>query len=215
MNRALIFDLDGTLVDSLPGITHSLNLALTGLNLPTHSPEAVRGFIGNGSRVLVTRAAPEGSEIERIDSLENAFKIDYDVSWPAGTFPYPGIVELLENLQALKIPLAVLSNKPHPFTDAIVARLFPEIRFSAVIGQRDGIPHKPNPTGALEIAATFGLEPENCLLIGDSTIDLETGRNAGMRTVAVNWGYHDVAALISANPNHLVAAPEAILDLVV
>jgi len=215
MSRALIFDLDGTLVDSLPGITHSLNLALTGLNLPTHSQEAVRGFIGNGSRVLVTRAAPKGSEIEVIDALENAFKIDYDVSWPTGTIPYPGIDELLENLQALKIPLAVLSNKPHPFTDSIVARLFPDIEFAAVIGQRDGIPHKPNPTGALEIAAIVCQEPENCLLIGDSTIDLETGRNAGMRTVAVSWGYHDLAALVAANPDHRVDSPEAILDLLV
>ncbi len=213
MKHGLIFDLDGTLVDSLAGIAASLNHALSRSGLPQHPLPAVRGFIGNGARVLVKRAAPTGSAEPLIAAVEQAFKEDYDLSWPDGTVLYAGISEMLETLQARGYPLAVLSNKPHPFTQAIVARLFPTIRFTAVLGQRPGISHKPDPAGALEIAATFGLNPENCTIIGDSMPDLETARNAGMRCVAVMWGFHDRDRLLAANPDQTAENPADLITL--
>ena len=181
--------------------------------LPEHPQTAVRGFIGNGSRILVTRAAPKDADEALLDRLENSFKTDYDVTWPEGTFPYDGIVELLETLQAKGIPLAVLSNKPHPFTATIVARVFPGIDFKVVLGQLPGIPHKPDPCGALEIANLLGLLPGDCTVIGDSTMDLETARNAGMQAIAVTWGYHDRERLAAAGADRIADDWQALLGM--
>jgi phosphoglycolate phosphatase len=199
MHGALIFDLDGTLVESLPGIAASLNRALALHGLPGHGDAAVRGFIGDGARMLVTRALAPGEAAPHFESVLRSFAQDYAVSWQKGTRPYEGITKLLADLCGRGVPLAVLSNKPHAFTTEIVAKLFPGITFTAVLGNREGLPHKPDPTGALEIAATLGVAPENCVLIGDSTMDLDTARNAGMASIAVTWGYHDSERLIGAD----------------
>lgn len=208
MKHGLIFDLDGTLVDSLAGIAISLNHALEATGLPIHPLSAVRGFIGNGARILVERAAPAGADEGLIESLETAFKIHYDHHWPAGTFPYDGIFSMLETLQRRGYPLAVLSNKPHSFTRDMVSQLFPAIQFTAVLGQRAGIEHKPDPAGAIEVANDFGLAPENCVIIGDSTMDIETAHNAGMDSIAVTWGFHDRERLITSKPGRMAENPE-------
>lgn len=197
--NALIFDLDGTLVESLPGIAASLNRSLDLHGLPGHSHAAVRSFIGDGAKTLVGRALGGVSRLDLTDSVLKNFAGDYAVSWPSGTTVYPGILELLENLGTRNIPLAVLSNKPHPFTVEIVEKLFPENTFAAILGNRENLPHKPDPTGALEIAGTLGVSPQNCTLIGDSTMDLDTAKNAGMKSIAVTWGYHDRERLSAAD----------------
>jgi phosphoglycolate phosphatase len=207
VKRGLIFDLDGTLVNSLQGIADSLNRALGQFQLPTHAHEAVRGFIGDGSRILIERAAPTGTPARQIDEIEAAFKADYALTWPSGTFTYPGIHELLEHLQSAEYPLAVLSNKPHPFTTAMLAQLFPKTRFSCILGQRPGIAHKPDPSGALEISHEMGIPPENLSIIGDSTIDIETAKNAGMQAIAVTWGFHDRDRLLAAGAERSVDHP--------
>jgi phosphoglycolate phosphatase len=199
MHAALIFDLDGTLVESLPGIAASLNRALALHGLPGHGDAAVRGFIGDGARMLVTRAMAPGEAALHLESVLRAFAEDYAVSWQHGTRPYDGIIGLLADLRARGIPLAVLSNKPHAFTVEIVGKLFPEHTFSAVLGNREGLPHKPDPAGALEISATLGIAAEHCVLIGDSTMDLDTACNAGMKSIAVTWGYHDRERLLGAD----------------
>jgi phosphoglycolate phosphatase len=204
MKQGLLFDLDGTLVDSLPGISASLNHALAGMGFATHGGLEVRRFIGNGSWMLAKRAAPRDSPDEVVAAVERAFKAHYDLHWQEGTAPYPGVPEVLAELRGRGHPMAVLSNKPHPFTTVIVERLFPGIPFDAVVGQKDGIPHKPDPAGAREIIRIFGLPPEDCVLIGDSTVDLETARNAGIRSVAVSWGYHDRAPLMEGRPEKLI-----------
>lgn len=214
MKLGLIFDLDGTLVDSLQGITASLNHALFDSSLPTHSLEMVRGFIGNGARVLIERAAPVGTDSAVITQLEHAFKSHYDLTWPAGTFSYDGIISLLETLQDLGYPLAVLSNKPHSFTEIIVSQLFPTIHFQAVLGQRAGVPHKPDPTGALEISSAIQLAPARCVVIGDSTMDLETAHHAGMGAIAVTWGFHERERLLAAGAVLLVDDPDALLEAI-
>ena len=209
----LIFDLDGTLVDSLPGIANSLNRVLGSLRLPRHSLHAVRGFIGNGARVLISRAAPLVTDDELLGQIEQAFKADYDRAWPTGSAVYPKVTGMLEELQRREVPIAVLSNKTHAFTTAMVPTLFPNISFAAVLGQRAGIAHKPDPAGAFEIAALMGLPPKACMVIGDSTIDLETARNSGMTAIAVTWGYHDRAALLARLPDAIIDTPEELLSL--
>ncbi len=198
MKPGLIFDLDGTLIDSLPGIAASLNRALERCSLPGHADGDVRRFIGNGSYELARRAMPDDSPPADILAVETAFKDDYALTWPEGTAPYDGIPECLESLASAGFRLAVLSNKPHPFTVEIVQSLFPGLPFDPVFGQRPETPRKPDPEAALQIARHWGLPPEWCRFIGDSTVDLETARAAGMPAIAVSWGYHEAPALLSA-----------------
>lgn len=198
MQPGLIFDLDGTLVDSLPGIAASLNRALDRLGLPRHGHPAIRGFIGNGSLELARKAVPSGSPDELAHQVEAAFKADYATTWPDGTAPYAGIPECLATLASAGFPLAVLSNKPHDFTVEIVERLFPGTAFDPVFGQRPEVPRKPDPEAALQIARHWGIAPHHCRFIGDSTIDLATAAAAGIPAVAVAWGYHDASALAAA-----------------
>lgn len=209
--RALIFDLDGTLVHSLPGIAASLNRALAALGLPCHPEAAVRGFIGNGARILATRAAPVDADEPLLTRLEEAFKNDYRDTWPMGSAPYEGVIGMLGELVRRGLPLAVLSNKPHPFTTAMVAALFPGIRFAAVVGQRPGVPHKPDPGGVMEIAGALGVAPGDCWMIGDSTMDLATARNSGARAIGVTWGYHDRSTLARMEPDALLDSPAELL----
>ena len=203
----LIFDLDGTLVDSLPGIAASLNRTLSAHGLPGHSDARVRSFIGDGIRNLILRAIPKGTEPALLESLLGLYRKDYALSWQSGSTVYPGVDNLLDELQKSGFEMAVLSNKTHDFTVEMVRTLFPSIRFTAVLGQREGIPHKPHPAGALQLADMLGTSPENCIVIGDSTMDLETAANAGMRCVAGGWGYHDRDRLLAAGATRLIGHP--------
>lgn len=207
MKPLLILDLDGTLVDSLTGITASLNHSLAEHDQSTHPTSAVRNFVGDGVVMLVKRALGEAHQPTLAASVINSFKQHYDANWQSGTDPYEGITEVLEALNKAGYPLAVLSNKPHAFTTAMTARVFPKIKFAAVLGQRDGIPHKPEPQGALEIAKISGRAAQDCIIIGDSTMDLETARRAGMHAIAVTWGYHDRHRLIEAGATHMIDHP--------
>jgi phosphoglycolate phosphatase len=203
----LIFDLDGTLVDSLDGIAASLNRSLASHGLPGHSHANVRSFVGDGLKTLVERAAPRGSDTALIKSLITLFKKDYEQSWQQGTSAYPGIHNLLDELQKDGFLMGVLSNKTHDFTVSMTRALFPKIHFGAVLGQRDGIPHKPHPAGAFQIAAVLGAAPKYCRIIGDSTIDMETAANAEMKPIAITWGYHDRARLITTGAVDIIDHP--------
>jgi len=209
---SLILDLDGTLIDSLPGIANSLNRTLEAHDLPTHPQAAVRTFIGNGIEMLIKRGAPGDTSPDVIESLVTKFKADYQMTWIEGTKPYPAIAHLLKDLQKDGYQLSVLSNKVHHFTQTIVRELFPLIHFTCVIGQEDGKHHKPHPAGALKIASAMGSAPDQCVLIGDSTIDLETAANAEMPSIAVTWGYHDRDRLQAANPTQLIDQPADLIS---
>jgi phosphoglycolate phosphatase len=203
----VIFDLDGTLVDSLPGIAASLNRTLTAHGLPGHSNEQIRSFIGRGVRDLVMRAGPKGADPALTESLLRLYLRDYALSWRDGTSVYPGIPEVLDRIRESGRSVGVLSNKTHDFTAEIVNALFPGFEFVAVLGQRDGVPPKPDPSGALEIAATAGVQSADAVLIGDSTVDLETARRAGMRGIGVSWGYHDREALAGSGLREIADDP--------
>jgi phosphoglycolate phosphatase len=202
----VIFDLDGTLVDSLPGIAASLNRALAACGLPGHEHRAVRAFIGSGARELARRALPPeaGGDDALAGRVEAWFRDDYARTWREGTVPYAGIPEMLAELAAAGTRLAVLSNKPHAFTVAMVAELLPGPEFAVVLGQREGIPRKPHPAAALQAVQAMGLGVPDVVVAGDSTIDIETARQAGLAVVAVTWGYHDCAALADAGPDRML-----------
>ena len=207
----IIFDLDGTLINSLPGIANSLNASLEQLQLPTHSIEDIRGFIGSGSRTLCERAA-KSADSATIDQIEAAFKIHYQQLWKSGTEIYPGILELLETL-APAHELSILSNKPHPFTLEIITQLFPENTFHTILGQREGIQKKPDPKGIYEILDQSNQPNQAAYLIGDSIIDLQTASNASIGSIAVTWGFEDHEQLQSETPTHTVHSVTELKEL--
>lgn len=212
MHSHIIFDLDGTLVESLPGIAAALNAALTELKLPTHSGEAVRSFIGDGSHSLCKRAAKDQSQ-ETIEALHKAFLREYPKAWKSGTLVFEGIQELIKGLQDIGCTLSVLSNKPHSFTTEIVNHFFPEKPFALVLGQRDGIAQKPDPSGVHEILGELSQSSANTILVGDSTMDIITARNAGVCSLAVTWGYHNASQLAAVSPKYTAKSIAELLKI--
>lgn len=206
MTRALVFDLDGTLVDSLPAIAASLNRALADLGHPPHPEPVVRGFVGNGLAVLARRALGGAATDALVAQVTAAFRAEYGRRWAEGTFAYPGIPAALAVLAA-RVPLAVWSNKPHPFTVAMVAGMFPDVPFAAVLGEREAVPRKPDPAAAAELCAALGTPARAIIMVGDSATDIVTARNAGFGAAAVTWGYHDRSQLAAAGPDCWVEAP--------
>lgn len=202
--RAVIFDLDGTLVNSLSGIATALNRVLHARGLPTHAESSVRTFIGNGIVKLVERALPAGFSPEQIRHIARDVGEDYASSWREGTTVYPGVTRVLGELLSRGVSIAVLSNKPDEFCKEMTDFLFPGIAFAAVSGHREGTPLKPDPTAALAMAQTLGVAPEETAFVGDSTVDIDTAREAGMIAVACSWGYHDLPALEATSPDHLM-----------
>lgn len=209
--RGVLFDLDGTLVDSLGDIGASMNDALVGLGLPPHAD--YRHRVGDGVQTLALRCLPPGQEA-RADELGRAYRARYAQRMYETTRPYPGIPELLDALAARAIPLAVVSNKPHAATVSMVAALLDRWRFQAVLGQRPDVPHKPHPAGALEAAALLGLPPADLLFVGDTDTDMRTAVAAGMRPCGALWGFRDEAELVATGARHLLRTPQDLLDLV-
>ena len=185
--RGLIFDLDGTLVDSLPGIATSINNALNEANLPTHSQTTIESFIGNGARALVELAL--GDKREHTEEILASFHRHYAEDWKSGTLVYPGMLKLLKDLHANEYPLAVLSNKPHQHTSKIVAELFPNHLFDQVMGHQESFPKKPDPTMAHHIIDKWNLKPSEVAYVGDSTVDLATAHAGDMVPLIFSWGY--------------------------
>lgn len=202
--RAVIFDLDGTLVHSLSGIAHALNTTLERNQLPTHAEEKVRTFIGDGITMLVKRACPDSYQDGQIIALTDQVSAEYATAWQKGTRPYPEVSETLKTLLDHGIKIAVLSNKPHAFCEKMTDFIFPDIPFTTVVGQHHGAPTKPDPTSALNLANLLELRPEEIAFVGDSTIDIVTARRAGMTSIAATWGYHDLAHLVSECPDYRI-----------
>lgn len=192
--RAVIFDLDGTLADTLREIAVAMNQALTALGLPPHPVDAYRGFVGEGVGVLTARVlGPDHAA--RAPELVTAYVAAYErilLDSP----PYPGVPELLD---ALTIPVAVVSNKPDAPTQRIVAHTFARWRFGAVLGARPELPRKPDAAMALEAARRLGVAPGECSFVGDTRIDVQTARAAGMRAVGVSWGFRGRGDLLEAD----------------
>lgn len=213
-SSAVVFDLDGTLLDSLADIADAANAVLFQMGYPVHTLDDYRQFVGEGVAVLFQRALPVDQRKGDVVAIcVSGFQIAYGRNWNVRTRPYDGIVPLLDALAARRLKLAVLSNKPHEFTLACVNHYFAS-RFEVVFGQRDGVPRKPDPAGALEIAQRLGLAPAAFVYLGDSAVDMQTGRNAGMKPVGAAWGFRSVDELRSAGAAAVIAQPLDLLPLV-
>ena len=211
MFRACVFDLDGTLVDSLADLAASCNHALAQEGLPTHPTEAYRLLLGYGIAKLIEGALPEQCRIpETITRTRTLMEQHYDVHCLDRTRPYDGIDELLTELGDLK--RAVVSNKPDRFAKRIVYALFGD-GFDVVMGQREGVPRKPDPAGLLEACSIMGVEPAECLYLGDSGVDMLTAHAAGMFAAGALWGFRGSRELAENGAQALVAAPHDLLDV--
>ncbi len=209
--RAVMFDLDGTLADTLSDIAAAMNRALERLGLPTHPREKYRAWVGHGALDLCRRAAPpEAAGL--CERLVAEYRASYGVAPVAEARAYPGMTALIDRLAAEGRALAVLSNKPHELVAAIVAELFPG-RFCAVLGHKDGAPKKPDPEPARGILRELGVAPPHAAMVGDSPLDIGTARAAGMTAIAVSWGFCPAAELAAASPDACVATPEQLLAL--
>jgi phosphoglycolate phosphatase len=212
--RAAIFDLDGTLLDTLDDLADSANEALTTSGFPPHPPEAYRTFVGDGIVMLVKRIVPpESCDEDTVGRVLGLYRAAYGRRWNLRTKPYDGIPEALGALSLREIKLAVLSNKPHAFTELCIAHHLPGKSFAMVLGQRDHVPRKPDPAAALEIASALDVEPAEVLFIGDSAIDMDTAVAAGMRPVGVTWGFRPVEELRRHGAATIIDHPAAIPGL--
>lgn len=212
--EAVLFDLDGTLLDTIADIAGAVNRALEKNGFPGHPVETCRAFVGDGARTLISRALPPGAATEdRIDRCLADFRADYAQHWHLATRPYPRIPELLDRLTGRGVRLAVLSNKPHEFTVKCIDRFLPGRPFEAVFGQRENVPLKPDPSAALDIATRMKVRPSACLFVGDSPVDMKTGASAGMRPVGVGWGFTDPDDLARHVDDAIAASPLDILAL--
>lgn len=207
--RAIVFDLDGTLVDSLEDIAVALDAALEeqGIALPTRA--TVRSWIGGGARALVAKAAPQA-----VEEVLARFRVHYAASPAVHTKVYAELEPVLDQIVRGHVALAILTNKPHDLAVRIVDDVLKRWPFATVIGQRHGIPLKPDPQPALMVAEELGVPPEHCALVGDAATDIETAHAAGMIPVGVTWGYRSREELISANPSLLVDHPADLRVLV-
>ncbi|MCS7048875.1 MAG: HAD-IA family hydrolase, partial [Verrucomicrobiae bacterium] len=208
--RAVLFDLDGTLIDSLADLANATNYALAKLGCPTHPREAYRYFVGDGARTLCARALPA----DRQDLVERALELmraHYERHCFDESRPYPGIEDLLAALQRRAVPMAVLSNKPDAFTKRVVRHFFPKVTFAVVRGQLLHLPLKPDPMAARQIAEDVGIEAAHWLYLGDTNTDMRTARAAGMFAVGALWGFRPREELEEAGAEAVVAAPSEVL----
>lgn len=213
--RAVVFDLDGTLLDTLLDLADSMNAVLTRNRFPTHDLDAYRRFVGDGVRALVWRALPEAHRSDGIvDRLVAEMREEYGRRRLMHTRPYPGILELLNGLAARHMRMAILSNKPHEATRAVVAALLPSHYFELVQGESPDMPRKPDPAGALHLASRLNVPPDQLLFLGDTDTDMKTAHAAGMFPVGVLWGFRGAEELRVSGARALIDRPLQLLDLI-
>lgn len=211
MKKTIIFDLDGTLVDSIEDIAQSMNLVLKKNGFDTFSVERYNYFVGGGVDVLVKNVKKALGVSCHEEKLLKEFKQAYEGKTQTHTKPYEGIQQLLEKLQNHN--LAVLSNKPHEATKLYVEKFFPNT-FSMIFGQRKGAPKKPNPQTAIEIANHFKVPCEEVFFVGDTDVDMKTAKNANMKSIGVLWGFRDEKELSENRADFIVKKPSEILKIV-
>lgn len=212
-HRAVLFDLDGTLLNTLEGIALAGNAVLAESGFATYSVNEYRLLVGAGVRKLFARALPpHAATPAQIESCADRFSDVYRSTWSVGTLPYDGIPELLDELVRRRLPMAVLSNKPDEFTQQCVRDYFANVPFAAVLGEQPGVPPKPDPTGARQIVAALGVPPDEILYLGDTSIDMETARSAGMTPLGALWGFRDRDELVAAGAKGVIAHPRELLE---
>ncbi len=216
MYKVCIFDLDGTLTDTLDSLLFSVNETLKEMQLSPISREECRCFVGNGARILIEKALLAAGErtLERLDEAMQIYGRIFDANCTYHVVPYDGITEMLASLREEGIKLAVLSNKPHRQTVHVVEEIFGNHTFAWIQGQQEGIPRKPDPTVALQIAERLGAKPHESVYIGDSEVDIATGTAAHMKTIGVTWGFRTCEVLRDAGAEVTAGSPEEIMKLI-
>jgi phosphoglycolate phosphatase len=213
--KGVIFDLDGTLVDTLGDIAASMNRALTDRGFPELATEDYREKVGWGIRRLAYLSMPEEARDEKLaEELAAASALYYAESPLVISRTYPGIGEVVAELRRRKIKTAVLTNKPDPVAQLVIAGLFPAGSFDMVMGERKGAKRKPDPSSSWEILLCLGLTPRDTILMGDSEIDMETALAADCHALAVSWGYRPRELLVQAGAQRIIDKPEELLALI-
>lgn len=213
MKELVIFDLDGTLLNTISDLGNACNHALREKGLPHHPLSSYNYMVGNGVRNLIKRAAPEASETD-LEELLMLFRKYYDHHCTDLTKPYPGIKKLLDTLTEHSVKIAVSSNKYQAAVEKIIKHFFPLIPFVAVYGEREGIPRKPDPSIIFSILEENPTPKRDVLIVGDSAVDMETARRACVESVGVTWGFRPVSELRQAYADHIISRAEDILPLV-
>jgi len=212
--RAVLFDLDGTLLDTLDDLADCANRVLASMDMPVHPTFKYKYFVGDGLATLIERIVPADRRNEQtIGRAVDAFRLDYANNWHVRSRPYEGVAEMLAGLLDKGIRLAILSNKPHDFTKLCVRRLLVDVPFFPVLGQREGVPKKPDPAGALEVATLLDIPPKEIIYLGDTSVDMKTATAAGMTAVGVLWGFRDKEELMNSGADHLIHHPGDLLEL--
>lgn len=215
MKKLIIFDLDGTLLNTIADLAISTNQALQATGFPVHPLEAYPFFVGNGINKLFERALPEGKKTPaNVQQVRQAFLPYYDEHNTDATVPYPGIPELLVALREQGRQLAVASNKYQRATEKLIGHYFPDIRFTAVLGQREGIPVKPDPAIVREILLRAGADEKETLYIGDSGVDMQTAANSGVDSIGVTWGFRPREELLACGAGKIVDRAADILEAI-
>ena len=214
MTRLVIFDLDGTLLNTIGDLAVCCNAVLAMRGLPQHSYEDYCGFVGNGIMRLVERALPEPLRTEfTVSAVRRDFIDYYTANIDTYTKPYDGIPALVDALVQRGVALAVASNKFQAGTEKLIKRFFPGVQFAAVLGQRPDVPLKPDPAIVDDIVAITGTAREDILYVGDSAVDMQTARAAGVRAVGCSWGFRSREELEAEAPAAIIDRPEELLDL--
>ena len=215
MVNAVIFDLDGTLADTMDDLMTAINRMLERLGYEKRSKAELIRFINRGTRYFVKKSLPE--EVQNVDFIVDsgiqAYKEEYEKCYLEKTYAFDGIKEALEGIKERKIKIAVLSNKPDKFVNDICDKLFGKKFFRAAMGQTN-LPTKPDPTAALLIAKTMGAKPNKCIIVGDSDVDVRTAQNADMEFVGVSWGYRSEAVLREAGAEYIVEDTEGLISAI-
>src|SRR5574344_1398605 len=210
--QLVIFDLDGTLLNTLDDLCYSTNTILQKYGYPVHPKEAYRYFVGNGIQKLIERALPQQARIpETIETVYQDFMAFYSLHKMDKTAVYQGIMPVLKYLQSVHIKLAVASNKAHHETEALLKYYFPEIQFSAILGQRKGYPIKPSPEVVYEILKQAEVQASQTLYVGDTGTDMQTASKAGVFKIGVLWGFRDQAELLENGADYIASTPAEIL----
>ena len=214
--KAVCFDLDGTLLDSLTDLADCSNSLLLKRGFPEHPVDAYRYFVGDGAKMLMTRVLPEEVRNESIiEECRQDFETAYRKCWDQQTLPYKDIPELLDALNDRQLKLTVLSNKPNEFTILMVEKLLADWKFEMVLGQRQGVPRKPDPAGMLEICQKLGIPADKFLYLGDTATDMKTAVAAGCFPVGVLWGFRTEEELRDNGASAIVKTPLDVLDLLI
>lgn len=212
--QAAIFDLDGTLINSLEDLADSANAMLASYGFPTHPLDPYRYFVGNGSRKLIERCLPKekATDPDFVEEALQRYKEIYAHHTEDKTRPYVGILSALQMLQQQGIPMGICTNKHQSAADEIVAHMFPAGLFQAVVGDRPGLLRKPNPQKVLQMAEEFGVAPNCVAYFGDTSVDMDTAHHAGFYAVGVLWGFRPKGELVAHGADLLLASPREITE---